>query len=61
MFIKTKVRCNIFQSKRSQWSQMAYWLGEGGRDGGGSPIYKLYGHVMLQRVWFSNSLVWDRV
>lgn len=28
---------------------------------GGTPIYKLYGYVPLGRVWFSGSLVQDRV
>ena len=33
----------------------------GGGGGGGTLMYKLYGYVPLLRVWFSSSLVWDRV
>ena len=29
--------------------------------GGDTPIYNLYRYVPLWRVWFSSSLVWDRV
>ena len=32
--------------------------GEGGRS---SPLYRLYGYVRRQRVWFSAVLVWNRV
>ena len=31
------------------------------RGGGGTPICMLYEYVPLWRVWFSSSLVWDRV
>ena len=33
-------------------------LRPGGR---GTPIYWLYGYVPLEKVWFPNHLVWDRV
>ncbi len=29
--------------------------------GGDTPLYELYRYVPLGRVWFSSSLVWDRV
>ena len=30
-------------------------------DPGGTAIYRLYRYVPLWRVWFSSSLLWDRV
>ena len=33
----------------------------GGRGGGGTAIYGLYRYVPLWRVWFSGSLLYDRV
>lgn len=47
------------------WLNDWYWvrieiLGGVGGCGGGLGYDKLYGYVLLWRVWFLSSLVWDR-
>ena len=47
--------------QRALWLVVAHDLLEYIPRGGGTAIYRLNRYVPLWRVWFSSSLVWDRV
>ena len=48
---------NTFLATLSYTRAKAFYLSTGA----GSAIYGLYRYVPLSRVWFSSSLLWDRV